>query len=373
MPEFQPDLLFVRGMLLAIAIGILSLSGCERSEKVQAYTVPKHEAIQSKEYLADYALKHPKPVPKRMVGVIIPRKTSFWFFKLDGDVSAVASRESVVREFLKTVHFPNPSNPDEIEWSAPEKWVRLPPTQMRYATLVLDGQPRLDISVTTLPIQPDQPLEEQVLANINRWRDQLSLDPIKLADLGQEAESLTIADSSAYWVNLVGWGVPNAGMMPAPHPPVGRSDDQQKKAVSAEEKEDRSPESSLKYDKPAEWEEAPATTFSKVSLRVRDGDNKLDITVTPSRGKMVDNVNRWRGQLEMEPLTEDNLMPTAKKVAVGNHSGSLFEMTNKGRSIYGAIVELPETTWFVKLIGDSALAEREQARFETFLKSLQLN
>lgn len=355
---------------LATVVLSLTLPGCDRTEKIQSYTVPKHDAIQTKEFLDAQAARHPKPVPRRMVGVIIPRQSSFWFFKLEGDVDAVAARENDVREFLKSVRFPEADNPDQIQWTEPEGWKRLPGTELRYATLVLSGSPRLEMSVSKLPLQRDQEISEQVVANINRWRGQLSLPPIEQSELATESQQVPLKDGAGYWVNLLGTAVPKPGMMPAGHPQVDKPS--QRPAESAKSSESQA-DQALKFEKPSEWEEAPATVFSKVSLLVRDGDKKVAVTVTPSRGNLVDNVNRWRNQLNLEPLAADKLMPTAKKVSVGRLPGDLFELTNGDRSIYGVIVELGEVTWFVKLDGNTALAERERSRFETFLKTLQLN
>ena len=353
--------LFAESSLFSIGLLALGLTvcGCEKADKIHAYTVPKHESLQTKEYLADYARRNPQPIPRRMIGVVVPAGQMFWFFKLEGNVDAVAARENDVREFLKTL---NLSDPQLIDWTLPTGWQRLPGSEMRYATLVLNGQPPLDMSVTKLPIQPGIDLIDQVLANINRWRGQLSLAPIDTSDLSRESQKLTIGNTEAYWVNLLGTAIPKALPMAAPHPPVTRRE---------EPPQSEPPSDIPKFEKPAEWAAAPAAMFAKVSLQVIEGDAKVAITVTAARGNPVDNVNRWRGQLKLEPIAEDKLMETAKKVEVGKLSGDLYELTNGERTILGVIVQDGDQMWFVKLDGNSKLAEREHARFEGFLKSLQ--
>ena len=67
----------------------------------------------------------------------------------------------------------------------PAGWKQLPAKEMRYATLVLDGEPSLEMSVTQFPTRPEMPISEQVVANINRWRNQLALPPIEEDDLAE--------------------------------------------------------------------------------------------------------------------------------------------------------------------------------------------
>ena len=84
------------------------------------------------------------------------------------------------------------------------------------------------------------------------------------------------------------------------------------------------------------------------------------------------NVNRWRGQVGLDPFTEEELTSAAKKVDVGSLTGELYEMIEGERAILGVIVEEAGQTWFVKMMGDTPLVVRERGRFEGFLKSLQL-
>lgn len=364
MPPFR--FLSASGILAGgLLFACLVLSGCEKSEQITSYTVPKHDSLQSADYLEREALRHQadaarnKPVPKRMIGVIIPRESMLWFLKLEGNVEALAARENDVREFAKSVKFKpseNPKDAEIIDWKLPAGWKKLPDREMRYATLQLAGEPPQEMSVTQLPLQAGIELADQVLANVNRWRGQLMLRPIEKEELDAETEKLELDHSVAYWVNLVGAAIPKAGGMAPPHAPAGPAMDK------AEPEEP-------KYEKPAEWQDAPPAAFAKVSLQVQDGDAKVAITVTPAGGERLANLNRWRGQVHLDPLTADQLAASAKTVQVGQKSGELYEFTNEGRTILGVIVD---DRWYVKLIGDSQLAERERPRFEGFLKSLQL-
>ncbi len=354
----------------------LVLCGCEKSDQITTYTVPKHDSLQSTAYLEQQERQHPQP--KRMIGIIIPRESLQWFFKLEGNVAAVAARENDVREFLKSLRF---SSPEVLEWTLPSGWKQTPGNDLRYATILLDGAESLEMSVTKLPTRPELPVAEQVAANVNRWRNQLSLPPIQEEDLDHQTEKLHFNDLVAYWVNLVGRSRPKPASMT---PPMGsssnNSDDRstapaQRRSEAEAQKtspNDKTEPAAPVFERPAEWTEAPATMFAKVSLQAFEGDAKVGITVTPARGDPLANVNRWRGQVQQEPLTPEGLASAAKPVEVGKLTGNLYEMTNGTRTILGVIVEDRGQTWFVKLDGNTALAERERPRFVAFLKSLQL-
>ena len=345
------------GLLVACCV---TMCGCEKVEKITSYPVVKHESLQTTEYLANFERAHPKP--ERMIGLVVPRATTLWFFKLQGSVEAVTARENDVREFLKTLQFP--SN-EKVEWTLPAGWQKLDASEMRYATLILDGEPPLEMTVTKFPGRDDLPQAEQVVMNINRWRGQLSLPPIRDEDLDDQSEQIPIADGKGYWTSLVGRPRPKpAGMTP----PAQATSPIQTKAEPAAET------SAPAYKTPEGWTDGPSAKFAAVSLQVLDGDKQAVITVTSLRGggSQLQNVNRWRGQVGLGPLSEEQLAATVKKVDVGQMAGNLYEMSQEGRSIFGVIVENQGQMWFAKMAGDTPLVERERERFVEFLKSLNL-
>lgn len=327
------------------------LAGCEKTDQIAEYTVPSHDSIQSAEFRDQAEKFHPKP--NRMIGVVIPQSEFQWFFKLEGEPAVVAAREADLRSFLQTVRFPSPEN---IDWTLPNGWRRLPGSPMRYSTILLDGQPTLEMSVTRLPTQTDSPPMEQVLMNINRWRNQLSLPPIELDDLPYQSEKISFGSDGAiaYWINIVGRprsrpaGMNRPTRQPdAPNPP--------------------------KYDKPGEWVEGKPNGVAVVSLQVEDGGEKAGITITPAGGNQLDNVNRWRKQLGLDPVGKDELARNAQQVVVGSQTGQLFEISNDDLTIFGVIVDVQGQSWFIKLVGNKGLADRERPRFVEFLNSLKWN
>lgn len=347
-------------------ISAAGLIGCRQDEQITQYNIPKAEAIQlpSDKPQTPEGGESTAGRPERMLGAILPGGDRVWFFKLTGPVEPVAEHWDEFKEFVKSVRFQAGGNPD---WTAPAEWTRQPGDDIRFATLRISADPPLDITVTALPGGDDP--QEQVLANINRWRGQLSLAPIGADALATETETLpTTAGSVATVVNMVGtskgggmMGGPFArGGMPTP-PPIAPP------AAAP-----------VKYEAPAGWSPGKATGMRKAALEVRDGDQKAEITVidlSREAGDRLANVNRWRGQVGLPPVSADELKASMKSLPVGSLTGDYVELISQegadaAQSILGVIVDQNDKTWFVKLQGSTPLAVSQREKFEQFVKSL---
>lgn len=365
------------------------LSGCDRQEKITTYTVPKHETLQNQAFLDDNAVRHPKV--QRMIGVVLPHAQALWFFKLEGDVDAVAAKEPEVRQFLTTVGFvaqPEKTadgrpDSDKPVWKLPEGWKELPSgpgNAMRFVTLSLSGDPALEMSVTVLPAVPGAPVEPQVLNNLNRWRNQMSLPPIDEEDLSVRSEKLALDVGDAYWINIMGRPrarpqMPPPQMPPPQMPPQGGNPHGAGQGLPAEAK-------SPTFTRPAEWADAPLVQFSTATFEVIDKDRpvaagekppRVVVTISSARGERIAHVNRWRGQLKLDPIPEGELNRVLTRINVGGKPGELFESSNDVRTIIAVMVTVRDQMWFVKLDGDKQLADQERPRFVAFLKSINFD
>jgi hypothetical protein len=363
--------------LISVGLFLLPamLAGCDKQEGISTYTVASHESLQTPEYLALVAQR--KAGPARMLAAIVPNGAALWFFKLQGPPELVANREPEFRELLKSVKFElpksielekgkTPSNSDEIpKWSLPANWKEQPGNEMRFATLVLPDSP-LEVTVTTLPAGGD--LTEAILANINRWRNQLDLPFIETDDLKTRTETITHGKLTITLINIVGKVRPKAAM-PAGMPPM---------AGPAISKAPPTPETTrdepaeIKFEKPKEWREAPPKMFTLAAFEVTEGKQKVAITVSRAGGSKVANVNRWRGQLGLKPMPDDEVLKSLENISVGSRTGELVTLENDGQTMLGLMIPDGEQSVFVKLMGDAELAKKERARFDAFAKSLKL-
>ena len=130
---------------------------------------------------------------------------------------------------------------------------------------------------------------------------------------------------------------------------------------------------------PADWQEAPPGEMRVASYHVKGKEGKMaDVSVIPlpgMAGRDIDNVNRWRGQVGLAPVSEGELSKSSEAVTVGGQEGKLYEMAGQNASsgeknrILAAIVRLPDAAWFFKMVGDDELVSQQKAAFVDYLKS----
>ena len=135
-----------------------------------------------------------------------------------------------------------------------------------------------------------------------------------------------------------------------------------------------------KWVKPEGWTEQPLSEMRLGSFKV-DGSNatSADVSVTAfpgDAGGLAPNVNRWRGQLQLPPLEEDQLRQTIQRTEVEGVQTYLVDIQTaenapKPSRILGAILETPDRAWFVKMTGNPQLIENQRQKFLDFVKSFR--
>ena len=135
----------------------------------------------------------------------------------------------------------------------------------------------------------------------------------------------------------------------------------------------------LAYKVPAGWEEVAPGEMRIASFRVKSADNKMaDVGVFPLPGMAggdLSNVNRWRSQVGLEAITEDEMKKQAQAVEVAGAKADLYEMAGEATSgdktrILGAILRHEGVAWFFKMTGDDELVARNKNAFVDLLKSM---
>lgn len=360
--------------LFAIALSgawLCLVLGCSQHDPITSYKVRKPELVDP--MLVSLATPPPAAATdQQTLGLIVPVGDTSWFFKLTGEARTVQAQEAVFDAFLQSIKFSQP--PDtKPSWTLPEGWQQLPGSQFRYATIRLpekdSGGKPLEISVSTAG--------GDVVANINRWRGQLNLKPIAADELARTTQTLKIDGHEATLVSLVGKGsgqmsgapfAGGGGALPADHPPTSPSATSSGKSGGAGD---------LRYTVPSEWSPGKPNAISLAAFKVADGNKQAEITVSTAGGELLANVNRWRGQLGLSPIDSAELAKSVKKIETLGSTGDYVEIIGpesaaKHETILGVQTEAGGRTWFVKLRGDSDVAEQEKPRFEAFVKSLKL-
>jgi hypothetical protein len=191
----------------SVLVGILSslASGCQKPDEIISYTVAKPPARESRTVTEGPAAENvdrsgEAAVEGQLLGAILPRGQTTWFFKLVGPRAAVETQTGSFVQFVKSIQF----SKDRPEWALPEGWKEEPASKMRFATLrIATDEGPLETTVIPLPTGPGK-IEEYVLSNVNRWREQVKLPPLAEEELPANVVKFDLDGETAWLVNLVG-------------------------------------------------------------------------------------------------------------------------------------------------------------------------
>ncbi len=351
----------------ALVVGSLLAVGCGRQEEIAVYQVPKPKAIE-------------QPAPThRLLGAILPHGDQLWFFKTIASEESVKPHLGDITALITSIRFAADGKPDgKPSWTLPKDWRELPGDGARTATLQF-GSPAAPLEMTVTKLAKNEDDDKAILANINRWRRQMSLAPTNT--LSDVHEQKTAEGQRVAIVTLA--GRPNAAAMP---PMAGRTPPasaQNPPATPPAEHAVAQPPVKLKYTVPAGWKDQGAGAVQKAQFAVEAGDKRAAIGITsfPASAQLIadplENVNRWRGQLGLAPVNAETLAKLEKPIKVAGYDAKYFEILGDAkaptpRAILVAMFTADGEVWFVKWVGDAALVEGQRSAMSSFLGSLQL-
>jgi hypothetical protein len=136
----------------------------------------------------------------------------------------------------------------------------------------------------------------------------------------------------------------------------------------------------LTYKTPAGWTEADPGSVRVASFKVSQDGKQADVSIIPLSGDAggdAANVNRWRGQVGLEPASEEDLKKLVEAVEVAGQPAELFDMAGKNPGsgdamrVLGVIQHRDGTAWFFKMTGEDALVRSQKPTLIDFLKSVK--
>jgi len=326
-----------------------------------------------------------------------------------------------------------------FHWPTPEGWQELPPTEFRIANFRVGENLDGECYVSLLPGGAGG-----VFANANRWRGQMGLEPYtegefdalptatvinqiaKLVEfdgvysgMGQGAPkkgyrlkgALLEYEGASVFIKMVGpaevveeeserfdifiQGIhPPAGghvhdtevasssssgqtasnALPAGHPPIG--------AETMAVARNSTGEGDFTWTAPDGWRQAPARSMRLATFTFGpqdEGECYVSI-LGPGAGGMVMNLNRWRGQFGLSPLSEEEIdalpkvdmlgEPVPLLEAAGDFVG-MGGVKQTGQALFGAARFLEDKSVFIKMTGPEDLVRSEKGKFVDFCSSLQ--
>lgn len=306
--------------------------------------------------------------------------------------------------------------------SPPEHWKKLPPSAMLLGKYQIEGQDgtTVDVTFSTLRSAPGG-----LLANINRWCEQLGQDTF--ADDAAMKKNTRLVPSSfgeAVFVEIVGL-IDNAdpkkdgrliGAIAESGPSAWffklRGNDalaaaerenfirwvESVKLVEASQvpmhgtapgegitppKETATPapgpvgDGTVTWQLPDGWTPVKASSARYATLAITGADgSKGELAVTHFPGDVggdLANVNRWRAQIGLKPIDEAALSSSVTQVTAGPKKIKVIDATGPQNRCAAGWVFHGGETWFFKFTGPDALVGAEKAKFNAFLESIRFN
>lgn len=352
---------------LVIVIAALTVaSGCQPAEQITTQRSPKSEsgylANRNPAQLNNPGGLSPAPplTPDRMLVAAYPLDSAMWFFKLNGTIEQIQSVEPEVIKFFESIEFADGSP----KWELPPKWIKGQARPMRFATLRIgESKPPLEMAISDLPAPQD------LLFNINRWRGQMSLPPIKQEELDSSKKPLKSKIDKS-WLFDVNGRYQGSMMGQGMRPPMQGNFDQPA-AIS----EPAPPQAKM----PEGWEPGPTSAIVPLRFQKQIGSGTAQISVSrlPAAVNEWDpNVALWAEQVELQELTADQLKERTRAVEIDGVSGSLIRLIpddeSKAKGTIGVMVKHNEWAWFIKLTGDRKIVAENEETFIEFLKTIKL-
>ncbi len=308
-----------------------------------------------------------------------------------------------------------PTNADNtpLDLKVPTNWKAGRQTAMRKAAFAVEkGEQKAEITVITLTAEAGS-----LLDSVNGWRKQLGLPPTTQADLDKVVASLEIDGEKGHFVELLGtedteqrksilgvvanhageaWFIKLQGDADLVQQEKDtfldfaksiRFDAFDGDGASADGKTGASHSVTKRKNVtlvcgqiPTGWTKAELRALRKAAFLVKDGKQKVLITamqLLPPEGDLLANVNLWRGQVALEPTTQDALDEMVSEIKIAGVDAPYVEITGpedaeRPAAVFAAITPFLDRVWFFTMKGDADLMLREKEHFKTFLKSLKL-
>lgn len=312
-----------------------------------------------------------------------------------------------------------------VHWTAPDGWQEQPASGFRKGSFLVRGSDgkTADVSVISFPKQAGG-----VLANVNRWRNQLKLAPITSeAEVGTP---MTVADRDMFFVDLLSdqglqpdgaktrilggifpllgetWFFKMIGpdqlvesqrnafkqFLNSVHPDeVAAAPMTTDNEIGAGKTNAPTPPpiepaqgAPLQFATPQGWQEKPLTTMRLASFNAPGPDGKnADVSVVALPGMAggdLANVNRWRDQMKLGPIDESTLQQQAEHIKANGHDYLVVNIPSDAaignppakQRIIAAILDESDRSWFIKMTGDDAAVAANKDAFADFLRSLKL-
>lgn len=128
---------------------------------------------------------------------------------------------------------------------------------------------------------------------------------------------------------------------------------------------------------PSDWSQAPNEQSMRLAtFRAGPQDVEVSLSAFPGdAGGILANVNRWRGQIGLDPVDEATLLEDLVSTSANGATTAIVDLNNpEGQRMLAAIVDPGDgQTWFVKAVGDTEPIGSIIDSFGAFSRSIHMD
>lgn len=163
--------------------------------------------------------------------------------------------------------------------------------------------------------------------------------------------------------------------------PLTTKDRDTKRFATSDERFRNAQPAPVKGSPPENWIVLPPAQFRELNYRFGDSGSG-EAYVSLAAGSVADNVNRWRRQFGLEPLTPPEMDATQRTPiagteglwveAAGEYASGMGATPKPGYGLAGVIAQVGDRILTVKMVGLVAEVEAEKSALKAFAASLEM-
>ncbi|NQY74733.1 MAG: hypothetical protein HRT90_08230 [Candidatus Margulisbacteria bacterium] len=129
------------------------------------------------------------------------------------------------------------------------------------------------------------------------------------------------------------------------------------------------------FETPSHWHQQPPTRMRIMGFFVQEyPPNEIDIsitTLTGDAGGLLANVNRWRNQIQLPPISQKELRVETKTIS--DHQMNIVDVKGPQKRVLVGMYRLHDQQFFFKMMGKNPIVAQEEKVFYQFLNSITLD
>jgi hypothetical protein len=126
---------------------------------------------------------------------------------------------------------------------------------------------------------------------------------------------------------------------------------------------------------PETWAEFAPSGIRIANFRIANDGGQAELTVLAFPGDVggdLANVNRWRQQIGLSPLSAERLASETERIEVDGRDSLFVLMHGQRESVVGSFVPTGSHTWFFKMQGAKGAVSLEEKAFRDFMGTIRI-